>query len=435
MSFTGVLKRIGQLILVPVVISLIVFSLLALSYLLPTEGMKEHTKAAFPIFDKEGYYYPQDGPKGTVRDNFIDAMYMNQAIVGAGDADLFGCVMSAYDWCWKDRAAQVENLEMAVKEPESVKLAITEDRFFNGHVIFVKLLLLLFDYNGIRVFNLTLIGLLTALLCWLMYRRGLGKYIPAVLVSIWFLRPVTVGLNMAFTGIYLCAVIPCIWMLAVRKETLEKYAWLFFVSAGSVMFCFNMNYFQLIGFGMMFLLVLLITGLPEKPGVLFRKLADLFIAWMIGYAGTMLLKWTLYQIFVDPTMFEAMIRHFLGRSDVDQSSRLGAVWFNTKIAFGSLWFWIPEVLFLAWTLWRRKKVGLKLFSFTPSEILLLAAMLLLPVGRLAILANHSYVHAWFTYRVLMLPVLACNFWFTGFGRQEITGAQAPVAPALAARSN
>ena len=414
MPFIRLLKRAGSLILVPVVISMIVFSLLALSYLLPTEGMKEHTKAAFPIFDKEGYYYPQDGPKGTVRDNFIDAMYMNQAIVGAGDADLFGCVMSAYDWCYKDRSAQLENLEMAVKDPGSVTLAVTEDRFFNGHVIFVKLLLLLFDYNGIRVFNLTLIGLLTALLCWLMYRRGLGKYIPAVLVSIWFLRPVTVGLNMAFTGIYLCAVIPCIWMLAVRKETLEKYAWLFFVSAGSVMFCFNMNYFQLIGFGMMFLLVLLITGLPEKPGVLFRKLADLFIAWMIGYAGTMLIKWTLYQIFVDPTMFEAMIRHFLGRSDVDRSSRLGAVWFNTKIAFGSIWFLIPEALFLAGALWHRKKAGLKLFSFTPSEILLLAAMLLLPVARMAILANHSYVHAWFVYRVLMLPVLASNLWITGW---------------------
>lgn len=40
-------------------------------------------------------------------------------------------------------------------------------------------------------------------------------------------------------------------------------------------------------------------------------------------------------------------------------------------------------------------------------------MLLLPVARMAILANHSYVHAWFVYRVLMLPVLACNLWITG----------------------
>ena len=100
MSLIGALKRIAQLILVPVVVTLLVFGLMTLTYLLPTGGMKENTKAAFPIFDQEGLYYPTDGPKGTVRDNFIDAMFMDQAIVGAGDADLLKCVLNGYDWSY-----------------------------------------------------------------------------------------------------------------------------------------------------------------------------------------------------------------------------------------------------------------------------------------------------------------------------------------------
>ena len=412
MAFVKILKRAGSLVLVPIVICLIVFGLMALSYLLPTGGMKEKTKAAFTIFDKEGYYYPTDGPKGTVRDNFIDALYMNQATVNVDNADLLGCVMNGYDWSWQDPARPIENLEAAVSEPESVTLVNTEHRFVNGHVVLVKLLLLVLNYAGIRIFGICLCVLLTALLGWLMYKRGFGRYILPLLLSVWFLRPVTMGMNIAFTIMYACAIIPCILLFTVKKETLEKRAWLFFSLAGAAMFCFNMNYFQLIGFGMLFILYLLIVGFPEKPGKMFRKILDFFIAWMAGYAGAMVFKWAIYALSTDGAMFSEMFRHMMMRSAEDESSRLGAVWFNTKIAFGSIWFLIPEVLFLAWTLFRRKKAGLKLFTFTPSGLLLLAAMILLPVGRLAILANHSYVHAWFTYRVLMLPVLAVNFQVT-----------------------
>ena len=425
MSFVSALKRIGQLILVPVVVTLLVFVLMALTYLLPTGGMKENTKAAFPIFEQEGLYYPTEGPKGTVRDNFIDAMFMDQAIVGAGDADLLKCVLNGYDWSYQDPARTTENLKAAVTDPGSVTLVNTEHRFVNGHVALVKLLLLVLNYSSIRIFGICLCVLLTALLGWLMYKRGFGRYILPLLLAVWFLRPLTMGMNIQFTIQYVCAIVPCILMFAVKKGTLEKRAWLFFSVAGAVMFCFNMNYFQLIGFGMLFMLYLLIVGFPEKPGKMFLKILDFFVAWMAGYAGAMVFKWAFYALAIDGSMFSEMFRHMMMRSAEDESSRLGAVWFNTKIAFGSLWFWIPEALFLAWTLWRRKKAGLKLFSFTPAEILLLVAMLLIPVGRLAILANHSYVHAWFTYRVFMLPVLACNLW--------ITGAQAPVAPALSSR--
>ncbi len=407
MTFVKLLKRSGQLLLVPVVICLIVFSLMALSYLLPTEQMKEHTKDSFPIFGKEGPYYPTDGQKGTVRDNFIDALYMDQAIVNVNDADLLKCVMNGYDWSWQDPSRPIENLEAAVTDPESVSLVNTEHRFVNGHVIFVKLLLFILSYSGIRIFGLCLCGILIVLLGWMMYRRGYGRCILPVMLSVWFLRPITIGMNMTFMGIFVCTMVPCILMLAVKKETLEKRTWLFFAVTGSVTFCFNMNYFQLISFGMLLMQNLMITGVPEKPGKMALKILDLFIAWMAGYAGTMVFKWIFYALTIDGNMFAEMMKHMSMRSAEDESSRLGAVWFNMKIAFGSLWFDIPEAIFLIYSLihWKKNKIG---FAFSSAEILFTAAMLLIPVARLAILANHSWVHAWFTYRVLMLPVLAVN---------------------------
>ena len=186
--------------------------------------MKENTKAAFPIFDKEGYYYPTDGPKGTVRDNFIDALYMDQAIVNADDAVLLGCVMNGYDWSYQDPARPIENLEAAVTDPQNVTLVQTEHRFMNGHVIFVKLLLLVLNYSAIRIFGLCVCGALTALLGFLMYRQGFGRFILPVMLSVWFLRPVTMSMNIAFTVMFACAIVPCILMFAVKKETLKKCA-------------------------------------------------------------------------------------------------------------------------------------------------------------------------------------------------------------------
>ena len=89
------LKRGGQLVLIPIATGLAVMILLALVYLLPTGGMKAHVKNTLDNFEKEGqYFYSLTGEAGSGHDNFIEALYLDQAIVGTEDADLLSCVLN-----------------------------------------------------------------------------------------------------------------------------------------------------------------------------------------------------------------------------------------------------------------------------------------------------------------------------------------------------
>ena len=349
-----ILKKGVQLALIPLAVSAVVLVLLALVYLLPTAGMKAHVGNTLGNFEKEGmYFYSLTGEAGSDQDNFIEALYLDQAIVGTEDADLVNCVLSGYDYVYKDASDTIGNLTMAVTEPENVTITDTERRFFNGQVIVLKPLLTVMGYTGVRTFCLYLCVLGTAWFFWLLHRRGFGKFILPALLAILFLRPVTAWTGIAFTLIYACMLIPCIVMLLVKKETLQEKAWLIFGITGAVTFCFNMNYFQLLSFCMPFLVYVLITGCPEKPSGLIRILADWFIAWMAGYGGAMLIKWIVYAIALDGSIFKAVTERMAERTGLYEVTRFGTVMKNVRIAFGSLWWDLAELGFIGFAVVRR----------------------------------------------------------------------------------
>lgn len=401
------LKRTGQLILIPIIVGMIVMAMLAGAYLLPTEGMKAHVRSTLDVFEKEGLYFNITGERGERHDNFNEAVYLSQALVGAGDADLLSCVLTGHDFVYRDSGDPVANITAAVTDPESVHVEDTWLRFFNGHVALIKPLLLVMGYTGIRLFCAYFCIAGTVWMGWLLHRRGLGRFIIPFLLAVLFLRPIAVWLSMTFTGFYACMLIPCIAMLLMKKETLRQKAWLVFGITGSFTFCFNMNYFQLICFGIPMLMYFLIAGIPEKPMRVFLQAVDLFIAWIIGYAGAMVFKWTLYAVFVDGSVFGKMFEHALWRSGVDQGSRMETILFNVRTAFGNIWWDLLEIGFILGTVILRIRRRER-FVLSAAETVLLAIAALLPVIRIAALANHSMIHGDFVYRVFMIPVLAFN---------------------------
>ena len=412
------LKKTGILMLVTVLVCTVMLLLMAVSFLLPTEGMKAHVQNTLSTFEQEGLYPFVNDEQGSMRDNYIDALNLSQAIVGTQDTDLISCVVKNPFYSGPDTAAPVENLKAALETPESVTLADTEYRFFNGHLIFQKPLLTVMGYTGIRMFCFYACLLGTAWMGYLMYKRKLGRFIAPFMLSILFLRPYTVWTNMSFTLIYVSMLIPCIVMLLIRKETLKERAWLLFGITGSMTFCLVQNYFQLMAFGMPLMMYFLIAGIPEKPVELLKNTVNLFAAWMIGYAGAMLFKWTVYSVATGENIFSEMIRHALWRTNDEEGSRMATIARNAQIAFGSIWWNVIEIGFIGYTVFRRIRKRMKI-RLSAAEILLLLVSVLFAVGRLAVFSNHSMIHAPFTYRVFMMPVLAFNLLLT----KRITGTE------------
>lgn len=410
------LIRTLQIALIPVACGILGLILLALSFLLPTGSIRGHVEASVDQLYDEGVYHSVT-PKlaGAQLDNYTEALYLNQALVGGSDAPVLDCVLEGYQF--EPPAADgyrdpIVKLKTAVEDPASASLIPENKRFFNGYTVVMKILLELTHYSGIRQINLYLGLFLFLILLRGMMKRGLQRYILPVVVSLLLIHPVTMALNMASFGFFVCMMVPCILMLRMKRETLEKRDWLLFGITGAATYYFNMNYIQLLCFGVPVLFYFLLTGVPEKPLKLLARLAELFIAWMAGLVGMMVFKWAAYAVLKDPGVFREMLDQFFFRTGLSEGSRTDAVLHNIQIAFENNWWNLLELLFIAGTVIRRIR-GKEKCAFSLSEVLLLLVMILLPLGRYFILSNHVLVHGWTTYRLLMIPVLAFDLWITG----------------------
>ena len=210
-------------------------------------------------------------------------------------------------------------------------------------------------------------------------------------------------------------VIPSIVMLIIKKETLEEKGWLVFGITGACAFYFNMNYFQLLSFGMPLIFYFLVVGFPKKVKEMVSVVALLFIPWGIGYAGMMVFKWTVYAITIEPDMFAKMIDHIFMRSGTDQGSRWDGVLDNFNVAFGNVWWNIIELSFIVFNIIIYIKRKSKIY-FSATEAMLLLIMIAMPIVRYLIFANHVTIHNWVTYRILMMSVLTFNILIAKAGR-------------------
>ena len=405
------LIRTLQIVLIPVACGIIGLILLAVSFLLPTGRIREHVEASVSTLYDEGVYHSIT-PKltGTQLDNFTEALYLNQALVSSKDAPIVDCMLEGYQFdplATEEYQDPVVKLSRITEDPESATLINENKRFFNGYTVVMKVLLELTHYSGIRQINLYLgLGLFLALL-WGMIRREMQRQIIPVTISLLLIHPVSMALNMASFGFFVCMLVPCIMMLWMRKETLMKRAWLLFGITGAATYYFNMNFIQLLSFGVPAIFYFLITGVPEKPLKTLGKLGELFFAWIAGLCGMMVFKWIAYAILKDPKVFSEMIDQFLFRAGVNEGSRTDAIIRNLSIAFENRWWNLAEILLIVSTIFYRIRKKER-FSFSVSEVLLLLMMILLPLARYFILSNHVLVHGWTTYRLLLIPVLSFN---------------------------
>jgi hypothetical protein len=409
------LIRTLQIVLIPVACGIVGMILLMLSFLLPTDAIREHVEASVDQLYDEGVYHSIT-PKlsGTQLDNYTEALYLNQALVSTKDATLMDCVLEGYQFeplSTGEYQDPIIKLKSVVEDSESAVLTPENKRFFNGYIIVMKILLQLTHYSGIRQINLYVGLFLLLMLLWRMLKRNLKQYVIAVILSLLLIHPVTMALNMASFGFFVCMLVPCILMLWMKKGALEKQAWLLFGITGAATYFFNMNYIQLLSFGVPLIFYFLITGVPGKPLKFLGKLAEVFLAWMAGLIGMMVFKWVVYAILKDPKVFSEMLDQFFFRAGLSEGTRFDAIMRNVDIAFENKWWNLLEILFIVYTFIKKIRKKEK-FIFSFSEALLLLVMILLPIGRYFILSNHVLIHAWTTYRLLMIPMLAFNFWVT-----------------------
>ena len=402
--------------------SLIGFVMLVVVFMIPTEKIFWHIKAsASSILVEPEYFQIMPEVGGAQFDNFTEAIYLNVALADA-EGNPVRAALESSTYSSPLAESPQENLSFALNFDDSVELHGSQYRFWNGYLIFIKPLLSFCSYPEIRNLNYILQSLLMFVLLALMQRKGYGKYSLALLLSYIFLNPICMSMNMTFAGFFYCTVIPCILMMLFNDKLIQKDLYfMFFLLIGICVIYFNMNYFQIISFGIPIAFYFILNSWPKNLKEFLSSGVLLFAAWFLGYFGMMVMKWIYYAILVSPEIFTEMFDTILFRTSSvvggEEVSRIKAIGWNFYVVVKNEWWLFFEIAFAFGCIFVALKNKASFITYR-KQLLATAVIATIPIIRYSIFANHVYIHYWVTYRCLAMSVFVINVFLTDIASRK-----------------
>ena len=376
------------------------FAFAVLSCLLPDKSIKAHIAESAPKMVEEGLY-----PQAIIRveqcqmDNFTDALIMNQMY----NIDRKHPVKSAMkmirssekgrDWDQPGlllRKVNGENLE----EQHYA-------RYWHGSTFLFRPLFLVMDFLTLRhiLFIVSSI-LIVLLLCAYYPKAGLIKT-TALALGFLLTYGFVMQFSMQFFPVLALTVIGS--LLVAKREQSANFGLLFFV-IGSLTCYFDLLTTPLLTLGIPMAVMLSLKREDEfqlKDNII--EISKLTLLWGLGFALTFLTKWALASLILGQNIFSDAYEVSLYRMEAEEFTRWEAV--TTNFNMLNLWMIsIAVAILLLFVIIKRLKISYK-------KAVLFLIIGLMPYAWFLILANHSYLHWWFTYRLQAITVVCLLFMF------------------------
>ena len=436
------MKKIREVILPLIVIffstALFCFLLLIGTAAIPKEGIKENCRASAEYFyGKEEYPYVIKEQFNTRWDNYADNVLVS-IMYQLEQEDLIASVIKSSYYHGKDEDINVSFLKTVEQEMEP---NIDYFRYWHGMQVFLRPLFLFSDIVGARIVLGIFLLLLTIFTSLLMINKGekaLGScYLVAnILIQSW----VCVFCVEYVSTFLIMNVVTAITVFLCEKYKedrgkLNKAFVKLMCSAGvaTCFFDFLTTETLTITIPLFVLLVFVYrNGQLKKTGEEIVFFAQNGIVWGSAYGLMFGLKWLLASMVMGKEAFEralesAAIRMtgdiVLGKTNLDPLAtpfqrvtralgrNMGALFpLKEDMTMGMVVVLFGGGLFLAFAI----IYMLRGRNFSGRMLLLSSLLCLVPYARYMVLANHAYLHFFFTYRaqlILLLMLLFCTWEF------------------------
>lgn len=377
--------------------------LLVLVNLLPLDRIRFNVKASLPVFEREGEIFNW-APDNSFAycDNFTDALMLNTASFETDESYLKRALMDYRFQSEKPYASQVESLtESMNSDVISSENSLEYSRYWHGYLLWLKPLLSVFNYQEIRIINMMFqFIMLIVVLKELNDRCGL-KYTIAFLTAIFMICPITTAMCMQLSAVYYVTLFSCLFILKKDKETMNK-GWRILLWTGIATSFFDLLTYPLVSLGIPLILLLICN--KESIVKRIKMMIAGSAAWGIGYFGMWILKWVYAYLLTGYNTIQNAMENLEVRTGSDLVySRTEIIQINfdqlniQPFQFMLLIF----ALFIAFRMWKyRKKFKLNISSLS---ILLIG---IYPIVWYIVLANHSMIHYWMTYRDMIVSIFA-----------------------------
>lgn len=370
------------------------FAFAVLSCLLPDRSIKAHIAESAPIMVEEGLY-----PKAIINmeqcqmDNFTDALIMNQIHSIERKHPIKSAMqmvrMSEKGSDWDQTGLLLRTVNGETLEEQHYA------RYWHGSTLLFRPLFILVDFVTLRHILFIVSSLLIVMLLCVYYpQAGLMKTIA---LSMGFL--VTYGFVMQFSMQFfpVLAITLIGSIIIVNHKESANFGLLFFI-VGSLTCYFDLLTTPLLTLGIPLAIML---SMKSKEDFRFKynliEISKIILLWGLGFALTFFTKWALASLILGQNIFADAYEVSLYRMEAEDFTRWDALTKN----FGMLNLWIiglAALVLLLFSLINRLKISYK-------KVVLFLLIGLMPYVWYLLLANHSYVHWWFTYRLQAISVV------------------------------
>ncbi len=383
------------------------FGLLCAACAVPLGAVRDNlTSSADKMARHDPHEMSTDGIYHSVCDNYADAVLFG---VCANIEDVPADVIDARYYDDGYGAAVGIRASLSGYEPN-----VPYARYWHGSLMLIRPLLAVFDIDGIRITLSVLILLLFAIDAWMLFRRnraaGVIFLLSAILTQIWY---TCTTLEYMPVYIIMLAGIP----LYIRYAENDGALMVLFAAAGTLTAFTDFLTAETLTVLMPLTVVFMLC--PQKRDNRASLLLAVYscLAWGISYVCTFLVKWIIASAATGMSIKDIALSQAAERASglpegIGSHIELvfAAIGANMtmltpaadKLNIAGIGVWC--VIFAAVCLF----VGCMRTGrqFMPGAALILIAVL--PLIRFIVLANHSFLHCYFTYRALMPSIAAVS---------------------------
>lgn len=403
MEFIKKIGNIGLILLSGIALG---FILIVLTYLLPTNRIRENVEESIYTFYKEkAYYAVVDRYKGTQLDNYTDAIMISNAMYD-GTENAINKAVQVYRYINNSGGNPAEQLVEYFTGKDINWNKTTYSRYWHGYLLILKPALLIFNYTDIRMINQIVQTLLIIWIIYLLIKRNLKEEILPFCTAVLSIIPGVIALSLQFSTTVYISLISLLLMLLFHEKLRNKYVY-FFLIIGMITSFMDFLTCPILTLGMPMIQLIILNKNNWKKDI--KDIIVLSIMWGIGYAGMWISKWIISSILLGENLIIEALNKILERTSDENVhgtfTKKDVLKSNLELimTIPNILMFIANYIYISYKCIKGKRIWKKNAYLKLIPFIIIAVM---PFVWYILASNHSFIHFWFTYRSLAVSIFA-----------------------------
>lgn len=427
------MKKIFRYLIIFILLICSFMALLTITSCISSKSMFNNVEESSQLLLEEGnrkiIYIPYRRTKMEF-DNYTDALMINTAYSIDSRKPLFSAFMARKNFIpdvttevYQDQAGELKSSSKYKYHNEVGELndlvnnekaeSFEYARYWHGYLIILRPLLVMFNLTQIRTILTCILIILFIFFIILLYKKS--DIVTAIIFSTCLLGIEYFYLGFSMQGIFIFLIMMIASIIILCKYSKIKSYGMFFFIIGMLTNFFDFLTVPVLTYAIPMIILFTIKYTKENFEIklILKKILVLGIAWSVGYGLTWTSKWLLTDLIFGRKMFFTALKQVFYRSAGTEKINIFNV-INQNINymyvsfFISIFFTVLTILIKIWI--ENKKIKFKEQNTKDTYDIIFIYLLIgiIPFAWYALLRNHSYYHAFFTYRNLLVSNVCIN---------------------------